>query len=757
MESPGPSVPPAAAPANHALVPTAPRWHPGGNAAARPGRAAAGGLDTAGLLRAFGRRWPFALTLGVVLGAGAFAAVFFAVPPPSATATATLHLDPIPRKLLFDLGDRPGDFQNAQLALVKSRLVLNAALRKPNGSSTIGSLAILQQQDDPLEWLEEYLKVALDGSSEIMKISLKSAKHTDDLAVLVNAVTQAYLEEIVDKERIRRKNDLESLRNFALVYGNKVKELRAGLRKLQEQVGSAGGKDAVLLRQEQARIEHDEAVKELAAVRRELRSLRVQVEAYEKGGSPDVAPTPAAVTTAIETDLQLRGQMRKLEIEFEQKRQPIEAAIEGIRGRAVKGDKEPTLIAQRRLLAQVQEAAEKRRKQFESSVAQSLQETARIDSRSRLVTLKQKVTFLDEMERVLVRETDRLAAASKQVVANTLDLMDSQRDLEENEKLLRTLNERSSAILVELEAPSRVQRVDEAVLKKPPELPRRLGFAGGAAFALFALAVFGVSFLEYRAHRVASTGDVVNDLGIQVIGTVPLYRNTSEGTNDNPAYWERRLVDSVDAARTLLLHIACSGARKVIMIASAHAGEGKTSLSGQLAASLARAGRRTLLIDADLRKPALHELFELLPAPGLSEVLRGEVPAAEAVQPTTVPNLSLLAAGSPDQAVFHALARDGGQAVFHALRQEFDFILADSSPILPIPDGLMIAQQTDGVLFSVMERVSRVPAVKAACHRLAMVGAPILGAVVSASREGGAYDYHYGYAYPVAPKDAKPS
>jgi capsular exopolysaccharide synthesis family protein len=712
--------------------------------AAKAGRAAAGGLDMAGLLRAFGRRWPFALTLGVVLGAAAFAAVWFALPTPSATAFATLHLDPIQRKLLFDLGDRPGDYQNTQLALVKSRLVLNAALRKPK----VASLPILQQQDYPLEWLEENLKVTFNGSPEIMQISLSSAKYTDDVAVLVNAVTVAYLEEIVDKENNRRQNDLKSLQTFAQDYGTKVKGLRATLRKLQEQAGAVADRQALILRQELAKIEYDEAVRELTMVKRELRSLRVQLEAYKKGGSPDGAVTPAAVNTAIEKD--------PLMAEFDQKRQQIEAAMADIRSRAVQGDNDPALIGQRRLLAQVRDAAANRRKQLESSVAESLRETAQVDARSRLVSLGQKVEYLSELERVLEKETEKLGAASKQIVADALNLMDIQRDLEEKEEMLRTVNKRTSAIFVELEAPARVQRIDEeAVLRKPQDLPRRLGFAAGAAFALFALAVIGVSLLEHRARRVASTGDVVNDLGIQVIGTVPHYRNTAEGTKDNPAYWERRLVDSVDAARTLLLHMARSGALKVVMIASAHSGEGKTSLSGQLAASLARAGRRTLLIDADLRKPALHELFGLPATPGLSEVLRGELPPMEALQPAPVANLSLLAGGSPDEAVFHALARDGGQAAFHALRQEFDFILVDSSPILPIPDGLMIAQQTDGVLFSVMERISLVPAVKAACQRLAMVGAPILGAVVSASREDSGYGYRYGYA--VGTKDTKPS
>src|SRR5260370_27877754 len=105
MDSPGPSVPPVGAPANHPLIPTAPRLHPGaGNPGAKAGRAATGGLDMAGLLRAFGRRWMLAVVLGLLLGGVAFAAVWFFLPPPTGTAYSQLHVDQTPTKLVFDLG-----------------------------------------------------------------------------------------------------------------------------------------------------------------------------------------------------------------------------------------------------------------------------------------------------------------------------------------------------------------------------------------------------------------------------------------------------------------------------------------------------------------------------------------------------------------------------------------------------------------------------------------------------------------------------
>ena len=96
-------------------------------------------------------------------------------------------------------------------------------------------------------------------------------------------------------------------------------------------------------------------------------------------------------------------------------------------------------------------------------------------------------------------------------------------------------------------------------------------------------------------------------------------------------YWQNLMLESIDATRTMLIHAARTGSHRVVMITSAVGGEGKTSLASHLATSLARSGLRTLLIDADLRSPSIHRLFDLPLGPGLSEVLRGEVDLADAI------------------------------------------------------------------------------------------------------------------------------
>src|SRR5207302_10162326 len=127
--------------------------------------------------------------------------------------------------------------------------------------------------------------------------------------------------------------------------------------------------------------------------------------------------------------------------------------------------------------------------------------------------------------------------------------------------------------------------------------------------------------------------------------------------------------------------------------------------------------------DCDLRNPSAHRLFYLAAGPGFSELLRGEAGPAEVIQAAPADNLFLLPAGRCDRAALQALARNGLVEHFGRLREQFDFIIIDSPPVLPLNDSLVLAQNADGVLFSVLRDVSRLPQVHAAAQKLSALGA----------------------------------
>jgi capsular exopolysaccharide synthesis family protein len=203
-----------------------------------------------------------------------------------------------------------------------------------------------------------------------------------------------------------------------------------------------------------------------------------------------------------------------------------------------------------------------------------------------------------------------------------------------------------------------------------------------------------------------------------------------------------QLVESVDATRSMVLHAVRAEALRVILITSAMGGEGKTSLSSHLAVSFARSGRRVVLVDSDLRRPAVHRVFGVNKAPGLSDLVGGKASVDEVVQGTWVEGLWVISAGCADPQSFDALAGERVRPILDELRAKFDMVVVDSCPVLPVADVLLIAPHVDGVIFSVLQEVSRLPAVHTAWNRLAWLGTRMLGVVVSGAPDGASYGYY---------------
>jgi capsular exopolysaccharide synthesis family protein len=218
------------------------------------------------------------------------------------------------------------------------------------------------------------------------------------------------------------------------------------------------------------------------------------------------------------------------------------------------------------------------------------------------------------------------------------------------------------------------------------------------------------------------------------------------GFNGAPlAGYQGMMAESIDNIRTALLHSSHAESIHTVMITSSLEKEGKSTVASQLAASLARSGRRTLLIDGDLRRPTLHQLFELPQDPGLCELLREEVDLEDVVRPTRVAGLWMVSAGRVDQEAVQSLAQEGLREPFVRLREEFDFVLIDAGPVLTDADALLFGQYVDGVILSILRDVSQVPRVFEACERLRSVDLRLLGAVVNGVSWGRYRSYYRPY------------
>jgi capsular exopolysaccharide synthesis family protein len=286
------------------------------------------------------------------------------------------------------------------------------------------------------------------------------------------------------------------------------------------------------------------------------------------------------------------------------------------------------------------------------------------------------------------------------------------------------------------------------------ERQRTKATAGAGAAALF-FVIGLIAWWEYRYRRLDSAHELTQDLGMKVVGTLPILPSATRALlpwqSASPEGWHDIHTEWVDATRTCLLQVAREKDARVVLVTSALGGEGKTSLSCHLAGSLARASFRTLLIDGDMRRPSIHRAFDVAARAGLSELLRQEVELDQVIHETAIAGLWLIAAGRWDQSATSALARTRLPALLKKLRKQYEYIIIDSAPLLPVVDSLLIGQHADGVILSVLREVSQLPHVNTAVERLESVGVRILGVIVNGAAAD-AHTYRYGYVPELRPQ-----
>lgn len=182
---------------------------------------------------------------------------------------------------------------------------------------------------------------------------------------------------------------------------------------------------------------------------------------------------------------------------------------------------------------------------------------------------------------------------------------------------------------------------------------------------------------------------------------------------------------------------------KKICITSATAGEGKSITLLNLAISVAEAGQKVLLIDADLRRPALARLLVEKATPGLSNVLADLVPAEEAIRKDVYPNLDIILSGDVPPNPSELLGGEQMQELIQRMSQKYDYILVDTPPVNVVSDACVVANLLDGVLLLVRQGRSKKEAVRRAVANLRLTGAKPLGFVLNGAILQGEKSYGY--------------
>ena len=704
-------------------------------------------LSMIGLLKALQRHWLLASSLGLLTAAICAAGTWYFLPPGKYTALVKLHVDSIPQYILNREIHISPDFtayQRTQIALVKSRKVLEAALLKDEVSqlTLIRSIREKRGLDETINWLERELQVDFTVGPEILRIAL-NGDQPEELKTLVAAVEGAYLEKMVNSTKEEDRKHLAFVEDLASKYAAEVKAKRKLLTETSKNLGTTDPNAMATIRSL-----NEEALKrarmDLLDTQSELRKLEVEAAGIAK--NPEIPLEVAVTDRTIDEYLKSDPQAK----DILDRKQKIETKIRDEQRVLSGGDKNPTIAQSKQELAAVNAELAALRNNTRPQIVKDFSDKEKGEKQGYQVRLSQRLEMLRSFEARLQKAVDDYQIKIKEIGASTLSIEPQRSELTQLEEMSRKVESQAEALKVERSAPDRITHLEDAYATHPDEPRRKLMASAGAGGGALALVLFGIAWWEFRRQRVKSVDEVVQGLGMKLMGTVPalpsrrqLRLNSSNGRGN--VRWQNILTESVDTARTMLLHRAASESLRMIMVTSAVGGEGKTSLSSHLAASLARAGRKTLLLDADLRNPAIHRLFGVERSPGLCELLRGEVDVADAIQPTPASGLSLIPAGRCDELALQGLAQDNFQKICQPLRAEFDFIVVDSAPVLPVADSLLVGQLVDGVILSILYDVSRFPKVYAAHERLEMLGIRMLGAVVSGAKvDDYGPDYQYG-------------
>jgi capsular exopolysaccharide synthesis family protein len=302
--------------------------------------------------------------------------------------------------------------------------------------------------------------------------------------------------------------------------------------------------------------------------------------------------------------------------------------------------------------------------------------------------------------------------------------MSRKQEIEQMMKVTDQMGVQLNATEIDVNMPNRVELIEEASVPEGSDELFRTMLTALAAGTGLVLGAGSIVLFEYLRDRVSTPEEVSQRVGLRVIGTVPRISRSQKRPNDG------HVAECVDGIRAVVSQTGRE-APKVILVTSAIEHEGKTTFAAQLAASLARSGKRTLLLDGDLRHPNVHLALGLDLRAGLPELLRGEIGSDEAVQPTAIDGLFTVTGGACDYAAITALSRPETAAVIKQFRDSFDEVIIDAGPVLAFADVLLLGQLSDIAIVVTMRDVSRMPQVTSAVDRLRSVGIRVLGTVVN--------------------------
>ncbi len=688
-----------------------------------------------GLLQViWGRKWAAIATVALCL-AGGFAYLVKATP--IFTSTSRLYVEQSGPKIISEaegVMTQSKNYLYTQCELLTSTPILASALEKPG----IRRMKTFGEVDNPLAYLKKLLEVEVGKKDDIISASLDSP-YPKEAANIVNAVVESYVTyhstrkrstaaevlRILQKEKSKRDVELASklkeMLEFKKASGALSFENDQGNIVIQRLAKLSDALTTAQLETISAKVD-DEAAKAMVDDPAKIRQL---VEARHAGG--------VYISAGSRDDAELRQELRLT-------RQRVSELARDY------SEQHPGLQAAKARVSQLEEDLAEAEKQFAEAYA---------------AAAGQRYIMTQKREQQLQKSYDDQQELAQEANVKGAEFAMLQSALERTEKLCDILDSRIKEINVTEDTGAlNISILEVAKAADDPSKPRK---ARTMAIALVLGLMLGVGLslvMDWMDQRLRSVQEVAAALGTPILGVVPHMNGKQATVRDRgmrvQADPKSNAAEAYRTIRTAVYFGVPDGQAKTLLITSPTPGDGKTTLVSNLAIAMAQAGQRTLVLDADFRKPMQHKIFESKDDEGLSNVLAGRGNLNELIQRTEVDGLDILPCGPIPPNPSEMLNSRPFAEALKELAKRYDRVLIDSPPVMPVADARILGAISDVTLMVLRAEKSTRKAAEQAREGLLSVGAHILGAVINdAPRRRGRYGYygyysgygHYGYGY----------
>jgi len=613
-----------------------------------------------------------------------------------------------------------------QAARLRSTPILSAALNVPG----LRAMQTFAGTDNPLGYLEHHVEVAVGKNDDVITISL-GCPYPVEAAEIVNGIVATFMTDHEENKRKTWTDALDALEKQIELKGHELKKKReelARMKKANTQLATELDQGGIVTRQLQNwSAEVDAAGRETinaatfyqGVQSRAVDAVELRLYVYPPGLPGSIDPSTGQRVALMDSLFQLQLKRRSL----------------------LNGDlttHHPQVRA------------------FDDEMQQIRMRVAELDNefvRTQLASARQRYDDAKKKEQETTRKYEDLNRQAAELNVQLVDYRLLESETEQLAQDLNTMQQRIDRMVLADEQKFEPLKIGILESARPAASPSEPQKSKTLALALALGLLFGGGLAVVRDwldQTLRSADEISATLGLSVLGIVPAMSRREQVQVRGRKVFLQPDSQSAEAFRTVRTAVFFGAPKeraRTLLVTSPAPGDGKSTVVSNLAIAMAQAGQRTIIVDADFRKPLQHLLFGVNHSDrGIGAVLAGKVKLSKAVQPTQVKGLYLLVAGTGMANPAEVLSSTQFAKLLQCLAEAFDRVIVDAPPVTVVTDSQILGALCDRTILVLQADKSTRKISQRAIDALLSVGARLLGVVVNnVRRDAGRYGYYSTY------------